>query len=142
MFNSVSKLDLLSKSYFKFLITVSWSFWNGFDIDKVSVIPILLGLLVQRCDTTNKQKDCLDIYLCDACAIWCHLYNFKNVKNTHGDVLLLVKLQAEAIAIAYKTWVHEAKRNRITTNGWTLFRNVLLHVTLDGASVAASLISF
>ena len=25
------------------------------------------------------------------CAIWYHLYNFKNVKNTHGGVLLLVK---------------------------------------------------
>ena len=30
------------------------------------------------------------------CAIWYHLYNLKNVKNTHGGVLLLVKLQAEA----------------------------------------------
>ena len=29
------------------------------------------------------------------CATWYHLYNFKNVKNTHGGVLLLVKLQAE-----------------------------------------------
>ena len=27
------------------------------------------------------------------CAIWYHLYNLKNVKNTHGGVLLLVKLQ-------------------------------------------------
>ena len=27
------------------------------------------------------------------CTIWYHLYNFKNVKNTHGGVLLLVKLQ-------------------------------------------------
>ena len=26
------------------------------------------------------------------CAIWCHLYNLKNVKNTHGGVLILVKL--------------------------------------------------
>ena len=25
--------------------------------------------------------------------IWYHLYNFKEVKNTHGGVLLLVKLQ-------------------------------------------------
>ena len=25
------------------------------------------------------------------CAIWYHLYNLKNVKNTHGEVLLLVK---------------------------------------------------
>ena len=30
------------------------------------------------------------------CAICYHLYNFKNVKNTHGGVLILVKLQAEA----------------------------------------------
>ena len=26
------------------------------------------------------------------CAIWYHLHNFKYVKNTHGGVLLLVKL--------------------------------------------------
>ena len=30
------------------------------------------------------------------CAVWYHLYNLKNVKNTHGGVLILVKLQAEA----------------------------------------------
>ena len=28
------------------------------------------------------------------CAIWYHLHNLKNVKNTNGGVLLLVKLQA------------------------------------------------
>ena len=28
------------------------------------------------------------------CAIWYHLPNLKNVKNTHGRLLLLVKLQA------------------------------------------------
>ena len=28
------------------------------------------------------------------CAIWHQLYNLKNVKNTHGGVLLLVKLEA------------------------------------------------
>ena len=27
------------------------------------------------------------------CTIWYHLYNLKNVENTHGGVLLLVKLQ-------------------------------------------------
>ena len=32
------------------------------------------------------------------CAIWHHLYNFKNVKNTRGGVLILVKLQTEAYA--------------------------------------------
>ena len=30
------------------------------------------------------------------CAIWYHLYNLKNVKNIHGRVLLLEKLQALA----------------------------------------------
>ena len=30
------------------------------------------------------------------CAIWYHLYNFKNAKNTHGGVLLLVNLQAKS----------------------------------------------
>ena len=29
------------------------------------------------------------------CAIWYHCCNLKNVKNTYGRVLLLVKLQAE-----------------------------------------------
>ena len=28
------------------------------------------------------------------CAIWCYLHNLRNVKNTHGGVSLLVKLQA------------------------------------------------
>ena len=30
------------------------------------------------------------------CAIWYHLHNFKNLKNTHEGVLILVKLQAAA----------------------------------------------
>ena len=30
------------------------------------------------------------------CAIWYHLYYLKNLKNTHGGVLLLVKLEAKA----------------------------------------------
>ena len=30
------------------------------------------------------------------CAIWYHVHNFKNVKNTHGGMLISVKLQAEA----------------------------------------------
>ena len=30
------------------------------------------------------------------CASWYDLYNLKNVKNSHGGVLLLVKLQTEA----------------------------------------------
>ena len=31
------------------------------------------------------------------CAIWYHLHNLKNVKNTYGGVLILVKLQASDV---------------------------------------------
>ena len=33
------------------------------------------------------------------CVIWYHLYNFKNLKSTHGGVLLLVKLQAKSLQL-------------------------------------------
>ena len=33
------------------------------------------------------------------CAIWYHLYNLKSMKNTHGGVLILVKLQSSACNI-------------------------------------------
>ena len=36
------------------------------------------------------------------CVIWYHLYNLKNIKNTHGGVLLLVKLQAEEVKVVRK----------------------------------------
>ena len=33
------------------------------------------------------------------CAIWYHLYNLKNVKNTHGGVSLLVKIKAFSLQL-------------------------------------------
>ena len=33
------------------------------------------------------------LYYVMRCAIWYHLHNLKNMKNTQGGVLLLVKLQ-------------------------------------------------
>ena len=44
------------------------------------------------------------------CAIWYYLHNLKNVKNTHGSVLILVKLQAEACNFT-----------KINTAPWVLF---------------------
>ena len=35
------------------------------------------------------------------CAIWNHSYNFKNMKNTHGGVLLLVELQPFTRILAF-----------------------------------------
>ena len=42
------------------------------------------------------------------CVIWYYIYNFKNVKSTHGGVLLLVKLQVETCNFTksiISTWV-------------------------------------
>ena len=52
-----------------------------------------MALLLQlHCSPIEKDK-CLMAYLM-LCEMWYHLSNLKNVKNTHGRVLLLVKLQA------------------------------------------------
>ena len=46
-------------------------------------------------------KSCTLLVMCQIyemlCAIWYHLYNLKNEKNTHGGVLLLLKLQVSAL---------------------------------------------
>ena len=41
----------------------------------------------------SKDVKAFDSYVM-RCAIWYHLYNSRNVKNTHEGVLTLVKLQA------------------------------------------------
>ena len=35
------------------------------------------------------------------CAIWYHLHNSKNVKNTHEGVLLLVKLKLKPLIVMF-----------------------------------------
>ena len=45
------------------------------------------------------------------CAIWYHLYNLKNLKSTHGGVLILVKLQGETCNFT-----------KINTPSWVFFR--------------------
>ena len=44
------------------------------------------------------------------CAIWYHLHNLKNMKNSHGGVLILVKLHAAACNFA-----------KINTPPWVFF---------------------
>ena len=36
------------------------------------------------------------------CAIWHHLHNLKNVKDTHGEVLILLESQASSIGVHIK----------------------------------------
>ena len=50
-----------------------------------------------RCNIKSSSKNAINIQSNEPLfAISYHLYKFKNVKNTHGGVLFLVKLQAEA----------------------------------------------
>ena len=52
------------------------------------------------------------------CLIWYHLNNFGNMKNTHGGVLLLVKLQVEACGFTKRTPLHAfLSRGLNCTNG-------------------------
>ena len=50
-------------------------------------------------------------------AIWYHLYNLKNVKNIHGGVLILVKLQAQAYNFT-----------KINTSPWVFFTFFKLYI--------------
>ena len=49
------------------------------------------------------------------CAIWYHLYNLKNVKNTYGGVLLLVKLPNFRVRIEVRRGVHYPPSNTALT---------------------------
>ena len=49
-------------------------------------------------------------------AIWYHLYDLKNVKNTHAGVFVLGKLQAEAEACDF------TKSNNLPWVLWTFFK--------------------
>ena len=56
------------------------------------------------------------------CAIWYHLYNLKNVKNTHGGVLLLVKLFSRFLNYASGTKSRKVSHVKLWCNTF----NVLL----------------
>ena len=55
-------------------------------------------------------------YLWCVCTIWDYLCNFKNVKNIHGGVLILVKLQASSCNFS-----------KINTPPWVFFTFFKLH---------------
>ena len=54
-------------------------------------------------------------FMCGACAIWYHLYNLKNVKTTHGGVLILVKLQ-DLLNCTNGTKLRRDERKKLASN--------------------------
>ena len=70
----------------------SRAFWKFLWVEKISnLINLLCRHLI-----LIKKHDCNFCINVTPCAIWYHLYNLKNVKNTHKGVLFLVKLQAKS----------------------------------------------
>ena len=65
------------------------------------------------------------------CAIWYYLYNLKKLRNTHGGVLLLVKLQASACDFTKSnttSWVFFEK----CTNGTKSHKGShMVHMTIN-----------
>ena len=59
---------------------------NSLSNSRMQKFNTILNLTMELCNHT--------ITYVMRCAIWHHLHNLKNVKHTHGGMLLLVKLQA------------------------------------------------
>ena len=60
---------------------------------------------------------------CMLYAIWCQFYNLKNVKNIHGGVLLLVKLQVLTVFLTYilikaKYFIENLNMTVRAVSGW------------------------
>ena len=58
------------------------------------------------------------------CSIWYHLYNLKNVKNTLGGVLFLVKLQAKTCNFSTLTLLHGCFSSVLNCTNGTKSRKV------------------
>ena len=61
------------------------------------------------------------------CAIWYHLHNLKNVKNTHEGVLLLVKLQP--VHMKSQKWLNISE-NKLHSNFTTTMLQIIFEVIL------------
>ena len=62
------------------------------------------NVLYNNVSYKNVIQQCVIQYMV-RCAIWYHLHDFKNVKNIHGGVLILVKLKPATLLNL--TFLHE-----------------------------------
>ena len=67
-------------------------------LDTFAIFSANFLIKVLFCSATTQAAHIIKFVLLYVvrCAIWYRLYNLKNVKNAHGGVLILVKLQTEA----------------------------------------------
>ena len=71
------------------------------------------------------------------CAIWYHLCNLKNLKNTHGGVLLIVELQAKEWNFTKVTLLHGCFSRFLNCTNATKSRNAP-HIELELAPEASA----
>ena len=65
-------------------------------------------------------QECLDVV---RCAICYNLHNLKNVKNTHGGVLILVKCGLKSATLLKLTLLHECFSRFLNCTNGTKSRN-------------------
>ena len=100
------------------------AFYLGFHFNWRRYYSVILANFILRCllSSQHENGEKLNRFLTYKglnvmrCAIWCNLYNLKNVKNTHGELLILVKLQADV-----------CKFTKINTPPWMLFTFLKLY---------------
>ena len=62
-------------------------------------VKFMINFISFSFNRTGKTVRLIDICTGMRCAIWCYLRNLKGVKNTHGGVFLLVRLQAKSLQL-------------------------------------------
>ena len=65
------------------------------------------------------------------CAIWYHSYNLKNVKNIHGGVLPLVKLQAIGCFLRFSICINGTKLHNASQLIETFEKILQLNLKID-----------
>ena len=83
------------KIWIVFFYAQYWYFWKPYIWSKRVFSPFLSLIFVMRCAIFISLPFLSRIFAM-RCAIWYHWYKLKNVKNTHGGLLILVKFQTKA----------------------------------------------
>ena len=93
MHHSITTIDMAFLSLVEFLVQKRFPFYfHTFLVEpflNTEQHTIDKPLFFSGTLSSKFQWNTQNIYVM-CCAIWYHLYNFKNVKNTHGGVLLKV----------------------------------------------------
>ena len=81
-------------------------------IEDTTIAPVMSLWFIRNFEFNKAMKLVFFLWILEIyamfCAIWNHSYNFKNMKNTHGGVLLLVELQlfSRILAFNFLTVLH------------------------------------